>query len=65
MTIDINQLKLDMNLDAHLKNRVINNNSSKQGTMQDQKQGQTIKSLTQNSAEGSSNKNIKANVIIF
>lgn len=64
MTIDINQLKLDMNLDAHLKNRVINT-SSKQGTMQDQKQGQTIKSATQNSAEGSSNKNMKPNVFIF
>ena len=64
MTIDINQLKLDMNLDAHLKNRVINN-SSKQGTMQDQKQGQTIKSATQNSADGASNKNIQLNVFIF
>lgn len=66
-TIDINQLKLDMNLDAHLKNRVINN-SSKPGTLQDQKdqkQGQTLKSATQNSAEGSSQKIMKPNVFFF
>lgn len=63
VTIDINQLKLDMNIDAHLKNRVIKNTNFAEGTFHEQKQGQTIKSGSQHS--GGSSKNNKANVFII
>ena len=63
VTIDINQLKLDLNIDAHLKNRVIKNSNNAGGTFQEQKQGQTIKSGSQHS--GGSSKNNKANVFYF
>ena len=37
VTIDINQLKLDMNIDAHLKNRLIKSSSNIGDNFQEQK----------------------------
>ena len=64
VTIDINQLKLDMNIDAHLKNRLIKSSSNIGDNFQEQKQGQTVKSGSQHSGGGSS-KNNKLNVFFI
>lgn len=52
-TIDINQLKLDLNFDHHLpKNRKITSNHS---SIADKKEAQTIKSNENNNSKGSGN----------